>query len=235
MKKNWLPVLSLLVLSLLLQASPTWAKVGKVIYTIGINNVERPAVEPLKKGSLLNAGDVIVTGPKGYAQLLLDDGSKIAIRPASRFVIESLEMPATDTEPAIGEGKLVRANFTLEKGGFRTITGRVAKRDPSAYQVSTPSAVIGVRGTLYSARMCTADCSSGSADGLYVGVSNGVVTLENAAGTIDLAKNQFAFTADFNSPPEKLLAPPESLNDEGIDLVEEEAEEESSDEEEGAA
>ncbi|MDB4150960.1 FecR domain-containing protein, partial [Pseudomonadales bacterium] len=161
-----LSIWSVLVVSLALQMSSASASVGKVLYTFGVVTVETPAVQKLEKGSVLDAGHIIVTGPKGYAQLLLEDGTKIAIRPGSRFVIESLEMPAAEGQPAIGEGKVLRASFALQKGGFRTITGRISKRDPAAYQVSTPSAVIGVRGTLYSARMCSGDCSGGSADGL---------------------------------------------------------------------
>lgn len=226
---HWKALVALILLVMLaLPATHAAASVGKVMYTFGKVTVETPAVEVLIKGDSVDAGNVIVTGPKGYVQLLLDDGTKIAIRPASRFVIEALEMPAEDGQPIIGEGKVLKASFNLQQGGFRTITGKIAQRNPGAYQVSTPSAVIGVRGTDYTARMCAADCGSGS-DGLYVGVSDGGVTLTNNGGELSLGKNEYGFAAGFNTPPAALLAPPASLQDDGMQLLEEEAEEESSD------
>jgi hypothetical protein len=71
-----------LALLLLLAASSMHAiaSVGKVMYTYGDVTVETPAVKVLNKRDTVDAGSVIVTGPKGYVQLLLDDGTKIAIR-----------------------------------------------------------------------------------------------------------------------------------------------------------
>ena len=110
------------------------------------------------------------------------------------------------------------------------MSGRIARSQPSAYRVSTPNAVIGVRGTNYFARLCSADCGATTDDGLYVGLSNGAVFLSNNAGEVDLNTiGGFAFAANFNTPPTLLLAPPDSLADEGLDVLleeEEEAEEE---------
>jgi hypothetical protein len=220
---------TLLVVAMSMMSLTAWANVGQALYTFGNVTVERPTISVLGRGDAVNAGDVIVTGAKGYAQIKLADGTKVAIRPGSRFVIEELEAPATATEPAIGSGTALKAKFALQKGGFRTITGRIAKRDPTSYQVSTPSAVIRVRGTNYVARLCVADCG-GTDDGLYVGVSDGGVALSNGGGELNLAKNQYGFAADFNTPPSRLLAPPASLQDDGLAVLEEEEEEEDSEE-----
>ena len=201
------------------------ARVGQVLYSIGNVTVEKPAISSLIRKAIIDEGDVIVTGAKSYVQLKLDDGTKLAIRPNSRFVIESLTAPATATTPAIGSGVALTARFNLQKGGFRTITGRIAKRDPSVYQLTTPSAVIGVRGTNYQARICAADCNA-SVDGLYVGVSDGGISMNNAGGDLDLGTNQFGYAANFNTPPTRLIAPPSGLQDDGLALLEEEEEEE---------
>ncbi|MDB3989944.1 FecR domain-containing protein, partial [Pseudomonadales bacterium] len=162
-------------------------------------------------------------------QLLLDDGTKIAIRPNSSFEIEALEMPATATAPAVGAGITLKASFKLQKGGFRTLTGRIAQQDPSVYQVTTPAAIIGVRGTNYSTRLCAGDCGSGD-DGLYVGVSEGAATLTNSAGELDIPKNAYGFAENFNTPPQRLLSPPASLQEEGsISLAASDDDEEGSD------
>lgn len=220
-----LSLTSMLVLSLTL-ALPAHARVGQVLFSIGNVTIEKPAISALRRKDTVDEGDVIVTGDKSIVQVVLDDKTKIVIRANSRFVIEAFEAPATTESPAIGSGSRLTARFNLQKGGFRTITGRIAKRDPSVYQLTTPSAVIRVRGTNYVARICDADCGA-SVDGLYVGVSNGGISMSNAGGDLDLGKNQFGFAANFNTPPMRLTAPPSGLQDDGLALLEEEEEEES--------
>jgi hypothetical protein len=231
---NSLKSLSIVALLGAMISMPASANIGRVLYTFGNVTVEKPAISNLKRGVTVEEGDVVVTGPKGYAQLKLLDGTKIAIRPGSRFVIEAFEAPATATQAAIGEGKALRSSFKLQKGGFRTITGSIARRDPAAYQVTTPSAVIRVRGTNFVARTCAGDCGAGTLDGDYIGVSSGGVNVSNAAGSLDLANNQFGFAQSFNTPPTRLTAPPSSLQDDGLAVLEE-SEEEGSDEDEGGA
>ena len=195
-------------------SSSAQASVGRVLFKYGNVTVDSVNARLLRQGATVDEGDVIVTGPKGYVQLLLDDGTKVAIRPNSSFEIEALEMPATATAPAVGAGITLKASFKLQKGGFRTLTGRIAQQDPSVYQVTTPAAIIGVRGTNYSTRLCAGDCGSGD-DGLYVGVSEGEATLTNSAGELDIPKNAYGFAENFNTPPQRLLSPPASLQEEG--------------------
>jgi len=233
-KPDSLKALSIVALLCAMISMPASANVGSVLYTFGNVTVEKPEISTLKRGGNIEQGDVVVTGPKGYAQIKLLDGTKIAIRPGSRFVIEAFEAPATATQAAIGEGKALRSRFNLQKGGFRTITGSIAKRDPSAYQVTTPSAVIRVRGTNFVTRTCAGDCGAGTPDGDYIGVSNGGVNVSNAAGSLDLANDQFGFAQNFNSPPTRLTAPPSSLQDDGLAILEESEEEGSDEDEEGA-
>ncbi len=228
LQKNTLVLLSLLAA---LIAPPALANAGKVIFAFGDVSVERPDPDVLSQGMPVEEGDVIVTGTNGYVQLLLEDETKIAIRPDSRFTILALEMPAGGGFPAIGAGATPRTEFSLQRGGFRTLTGRIAEEEPRSYQVSTPNAVVGIRGTNYVARLCAGDCGSSTEDGLFVGVTTGSVFLSNNAGELDLRRNQFGFARNFNTPPVLLMAPPASLQDEGIDgLIEEEEEEESEEE-----
>ena len=240
LSKNRLLAASSVLILMLMHSASSLASVGKVLYSFGKVSVETPATVKIKRGDRIEAGHVIVTGPKAYLQLLLDDGTKIDLRPSSRFVVESLEMPAEPPSaenprgrPAIGAGKILQANFALQKGGFRTKTGLVSKRNPKAYRVATPSAVIGVRGTNYSARFCDGDCGGSAADGLFIGISEGAGSITNNGGELELGKNEYGFAADFETPPTRLVAPPESLNDVGLDGLEEEEEEE--EEEETAA
>lgn len=210
-------------------SSSAQASVGRVLFKYGNVTVDSVNARLLRQGATVDEGDVIVTGPKGYVQLLLDDGTKVAIRPNSSFEIEALEMPATATAPAVGAGITFKASFKLQKGGFRTLTGRIAQQNPSVYQVTTPAAIIGVRGTNYSTRLCAGDCGSGD-DGLYVGVSEGEATLTNSAGELDIPTNAYGFAENFNTPPQRLLSPPASLQEEGsISLEASDDDEEGSD------
>ena len=51
-----------------------------------------------------------------------------------------------------------RAFFRLVKGGFRSVSGVIGKLNREDYRVSTPVATIGIRGTVYSARLCAGAC-----------------------------------------------------------------------------
>lgn len=51
-----------------------------------------------------------------------------------------------------------RAFFRLVKGGFRSVSGVIGKLNREDYRVSTPVATIGIRGTVYSARLCEGPC-----------------------------------------------------------------------------
>jgi len=52
----------------------------------------------------------------------------------------------------------------LLRGGFRAITGLIAKSSPNAARVTTKTATIGIRGTDFDARICGADCKAESAE-----------------------------------------------------------------------
>ncbi|MDC1083616.1 hypothetical protein OAS97_02690, partial [Pseudomonadales bacterium] len=66
------------ILALLLIAGPlssaAQASVGRVLFKYGNVTVDSVNARLLRQGATVDEGDVIVTGPKGYVQLLLDDG-----------------------------------------------------------------------------------------------------------------------------------------------------------------
>ncbi len=53
-----------------------------------------------------------------------------------------------------------RAFFSLLKGGFRSISGAIGKINHDEYQVATPVATIGIRGTDYLVVICDATCAT---------------------------------------------------------------------------
>ena len=65
--------------------------------------------------------------------------------------------PLVTTAQASSSGTS-RAFFRLVKGGFRSVSGVIGKLNREDYRVSTPVATIGIRGTVYSARLCEGPC-----------------------------------------------------------------------------
>jgi hypothetical protein len=81
------------------------------------------------------SGDKIVTGPSGQAQIKFRDETKLVVGPNSSLTIDAF----------VYSGKAAReVSIDAVKGAFRFITG-VSKKD--AYSITTPTAVIAVRGT----------------------------------------------------------------------------------------
>ena len=124
---------------------------GEVIYAHGITSVQRAgeATRFVTKGDAISEGDVVSTGPKGFAVIGFKDGSKMTLRPETSFAVEKFSHGGQDE---IGF-------FRLIKGGVRAVTGLIGKRNPQGMRVNAATATIGIRGTGFDARICEADCA----------------------------------------------------------------------------
>lgn len=98
-------------------------------------------------------GDMLVTASDSYAQVVMNDGTKMILRPNSNLKIEGYQFNPQNPEKD-------NAVFRLLKGGFRTVTGLIGKRgNPDAYKLRSAGATIGIRGTDFTSRLCeAADC-----------------------------------------------------------------------------
>jgi hypothetical protein len=81
------------------------------------------------------AGDKVITGPSGEAQVRFRDNTKLVIGPNSVMVIDAFVFEDNDTARKI--------NISAVRGAFRFISGSSPK---DAYTITTPTATIGVRG-----------------------------------------------------------------------------------------
>jgi hypothetical protein len=99
------------------------------------------------------AGDMLITAKDSYAQVEMNDGTKMTLRPNSNLRIESYQFRK---EAPQADNVVLR----LLKGGFRTVTGLIGKRgNTDAYKLRAATATIGIRGTDFSTRLCaTKDC-----------------------------------------------------------------------------
>ena len=143
---------ALLVAALLLVAAVWQAPAlaaepaGAVTFAFG----EARAVDPggasreLRRGSPVLPGDLLVTGTPGRLQVRFSDGSFVSLIPGTRFRITAYRAEK-------GSGGARAALFDFLEGGFRTLTGLIGKAVEDRYEVRTPVATIGIRGTLYRA------------------------------------------------------------------------------------
>lgn len=190
---------NLVVLSLgLVFVSPAMAAdAGKALFVFGEVSVEpaKGKAVALKKNTRLSVGDTVVTSSGGRAQLLLNDSTKIALRPDSRFQIEAFDYSPNGSADLVAAAA-TQAHFELLKGGFRSITGDVGKVNPAGFEVKTVVAVIGIRGTDFAGRLCLADgnCGQNTNAGLYLGVNDGGVFTRVNGQEYDVYDDQYGFT-----------------------------------------
>jgi len=141
--------------------------------------------------STVNEGDVVATADNSYARVKFSDGSEAVLRPASQVKIDRFNF---EEQKPQSDGMVL----SLLKGGFRSVTGLLGRRNPAAVRVATPSATIGIRGTTFTAQI---GGSGGLPPGLHVQVIDGLINVSNKGGSQNFAAGQFGFTPNFNQPP----------------------------------
>lgn len=104
-----------------------------------VRRVHGGTASPAAVGDPLWEGDRIETGPRSAAAIMVRDGSVLSVGPESRF-----ELTRFDFEPTTQNGNLL---LTFARGTMRVVTGLIAKLHPERVRVTTPTTVIGVRGT----------------------------------------------------------------------------------------
>lgn len=163
----------------------------------------------LSRGSAVESGDLVRVGEGSSAQLRFTDESIVALRANTDFKIEDYKF--TDK----GEGD--KSILGLIKGGFRTITGLIGKRNPSAYAVRGQTATIGIRGTHFTMVYCAGNCfnadGSKAEDGLYGAVTDGRISVTNQAGESEFGRDQYFIVRSQGEHARPLLAPPAFMRD----------------------
>lgn len=209
MLNNKLSIASLIMLSAwgsLHAAEPA----GRVLILQGTAVAVRGAQElPLARGTTIESGDLLKVAEGSSLQVRFTDESVVALRANTQYKIDDYKFS--------DKGESDKSVFSLLKGGMRTITGLIGKRNPENYQMRSTTATIGIRGTHFTAVNCASDCtnSDGSKveDGLYGGVTDGRIVVRNSAGETEFARDQYFQVTSNNALPIPLLAPPSFLRD----------------------
>jgi hypothetical protein len=153
----------------------------------------------LKRRDPVFVSDTITTGDSSRVQIRFIDNGLLALQANSQLAIHSYNQNADAPEQE-------KVLMELVEGGFRTLTGTIGKGNKEAYQVDTPVASIGIRGTLYSALV-----SQGQ---LFAGVWKGGIRLSNDSGSYDLGMGaDYAFGSVGSHGFTGMMTPPDELGD----------------------
>jgi hypothetical protein len=130
-----------LVAGVLVAAAPAVAapEIGRAVAVQpNVNGVLADRSTALHKDDRVIQDETIATGDRGNAQLQFIDATDLSIGPSSRVTLDKF----------VFAGKTSAKAFVLNAtvGAFRFATGHSAHK---AYEIVTPAAIIGVRGTRF--------------------------------------------------------------------------------------
>lgn len=150
---------------------------GQVI-AVGPDKISRKLVA----GDGVYVGDKLITGEDGFLRLAMIDSARLDLRCFSIMVIEEYTIKNADR----------RSILKLLQGSLRKVTGEIGKMADDIYELQTPIASIGVRGTEYALRVFQSKGCGGTVDtdddGLFLQVIKGLVDVKNRAATTEVAK-----------------------------------------------
>lgn len=147
-RPNFTATKAFLFAALMGVASLAWAQaVGTVTHLSGplVAKKANGAVKVLGVKSEVENGDTLVTEKNTYAQIKFIDNGQITLRPGTTFKIENY---AYDESKPDGDAE----HLELVKGGLRSVTGLLGKRNKEKFALKTPNATIGIRGTTFIAQ-----------------------------------------------------------------------------------
>lgn len=90
-------------------------------------------------GDGVRVAERVSTGQTGAATLILKDGTVLTMGPNTTMDLSRFQFDSTTQQ----------GNFLLDllQGSVRVVTGLLARINPDLFKVSTPTSVVGVRGT----------------------------------------------------------------------------------------
>ncbi len=132
--------------------------------------------------------EAIETGDDSATEFVFFDETRLALGPNSRMVLDRF---VYDPDPS-------KAAFimTATAGVFRFVSGKIPK---SAYEIRTPNATIGIRGTVFSFIVIPGD-TEGKPTKTNVTIEEGVAEITNCLGErVSLVRSGASTTVSTNS------------------------------------
>lgn len=135
-------ILQVIITTLLLTSTTSWAAIGKVTQQSGPTEIARGKQQlEAKVNSPVEMLDTITTA-KAKAELTFEDKTTVKITEQSKLLIDDFVY-----DPKQGAGKL---SMKVALGTARYASGQIAKTNPQSVNIQTPTATIAVRGTDFS-------------------------------------------------------------------------------------
>lgn len=181
----WLLSLACVLFSVQAMAADVAANVSFVSGLVTATS-RSTATRELAKGSDVFSGDSIDTLDNGRIQMRFTDGGLVSLMPGTTFSVDEYLYPGKTAE----DGSLV---FGMLRGGLRTITGSIGKIKHENYELKTPVATLGIRGTEYVAVLNPANT-------LRVHVGKGKVVITNDQGTLEVPEGRNAVVSLGHAP-----------------------------------
>jgi len=171
---------------------------GKIELVSGAVSVMAPdrSTRIPQQGEMIYEGDAITTGADGELQAEMLDAGVIAVRPNTQMRITKYQAQGDATDTSV---------FGLIRGSFRSITGWIGKNNPARYQINTPTATIGVRGTDHEPLVVPEGATEGE-PGTYDKVSAGGSYIQGKTGRVDVSPGKAGFFAQNGRSRPRLLA-----------------------------
>jgi hypothetical protein len=99
---------------------------------------------PVSVGTIVQEGDVVITGADGSAGITFKDDSLLSVGPDSVLAIDRFAFDTTTHAGAF--------DTSLRQGTMAAVSGKIAKQSADAMRVRTPTTILGVRGTEFLVR-----------------------------------------------------------------------------------
>jgi hypothetical protein len=178
-------------------------QVGVVVESSGrVVAVDKAGVSRiLSRGYPVFLGDKVVSGESGSVRFRMIDEAILDLGCYSIMVIEDYALNTSNRKSILN----------LLQGSLKKITGKIGKMTEDVYQLKTPLASVGVRGTEYALRVFQTKGCGGTIDaddGLYLEVIKGLVDVTNEAGHEVIAKGETAYVPLPKAVPRKVKIKP---------------------------
>ncbi|MBL4690336.1 MAG: FecR domain-containing protein, partial [Rhodospirillales bacterium] len=190
------------------QAGPTAAKepIGHVETTSGGTEVVRVdgTRVTLQQGDPLFLGDILETGADGAVGIVFADESTLSLGESGRMTLDEMVY-----DPGEQSGTM---SVSLLQGAFSFVSGQIAKTDPNAMTLNTPTATIGIRGTAGGGRVDAAGVTTavllpeaaGFTGEMSIGNATGVQTINQPGQAINIASINAAPSPPFVLTPQQM-------------------------------
>jgi len=175
--------------------------IGKVL---AVEGTAQAGSRALARGASIFTNEVLKVAPSSKMQVLFTDGGILNLIEKTEYNVKSYAFNSS--------GKNVYSAELLE-GGFRALSGSIAKDHASDFNVKTPVATIGIRGTDFEAMIV---------DGtVYFGCESGQISVSNGAGERLLSQGEYVASSSTSELGEVTTERFEVFNDESFSPVEE--------------